>query len=183
MSPVLPNAHPGRTTSLTPNPFAPPYPEKTVTLPRHPFPALPHPTPRTSHLFPTAAPFLPTNPPQSRNFDSPLEWCAHPCYPRPREGPTPRPGNPAPKRGEAPGIRRGVENWTPATGHSPPTRPLSSSVTRCHSCVPKTRAGSYRFAQDRRCPQLRGAQNVAETDRFFDSRFRGDPRSRAHLVI
>ena len=44
-----PNAHPGRTTSLTPNPFAPPYPEKSVTFPRHPFPALPHLTPRTPY--------------------------------------------------------------------------------------------------------------------------------------
>ena len=173
MSPERPGAHPGRTNLAHTQPIRAPAPEKTVTLPRHPFPALPHPTPRTSHLFPTAAPFLPTNPPQSRNFASPLETRAHPCYSRPREGPTPRPGNPAPQRGEAPGIRRGVQNWTPATGHSPPTRPLSYAVTRCHSCVPKTRAGRYRFAQDRRRPQLRGAQNVAESDRFLTPALRG----------
>ena len=108
MSPGRPNAHPGRTTSLTPNPFAPRTPKKVSPSRATRSPAQPHAIPRTSHLFPTAVPFLPTNPPQSRNFATPLERHAHPCYPRPREGPTPRPGNYTPKRGKAPGIRRGV---------------------------------------------------------------------------
>ena len=102
MSPERPNAHLGRPTSPTHDPVAPSYPEKSVTLARHPFPPLPHPIPRTSHLFPTAASFLPTNLSQSRNLASPLETYAQPCYPRPREGPTPRPANPAPKRGVCP---------------------------------------------------------------------------------
>ena len=92
-------------------------PRKSVTFLRHPSPALPHPPPRAPHLIPTPALFLPTDPPQSRILANPLETYAHPCYPRLREGPTPRPGNPDPKRGEAPGIRRSVENWSPATGH------------------------------------------------------------------
>ena len=92
-------------------------PRKSVTFLRHPSPAMPHPPPRAPHLIPTTAQFLPTNPPQPRILAHPLEAYAHSCYPRPREGPTPRPGNPDPKRGEAPGIRRSVENWSPATGH------------------------------------------------------------------
>ena len=67
MSPGRPNAHVGRTPLPTPDPIRARYPEKSVTFPRHPFPAMPHPTPHTSHLFITPAPFLPTNPPQARN--------------------------------------------------------------------------------------------------------------------
>ena len=102
MSLGRPNVHPGRTTSSKPDPLAPTYLEKSVTLARHPSPAQPHPIPLTSHLFPTPAPFLPINPAQSRNFASPLEAYAHTCYPRPREGPTQRPGNPTHKRGVCP---------------------------------------------------------------------------------
>ncbi len=58
-SPGRPNAHPGRTTSPTPDPFALPYPEKNVTLPRHPFPPLPHPTPHTPHQSPRLRHFSP----------------------------------------------------------------------------------------------------------------------------
>ena len=160
MSPGRPNAHPGRTPAPTPDPFAPPYPKK-----RH-SPAPPVPTPAPSNLshappIPTTAPFLPTNPPQSRNFANPLETPAHPCYPRPREGPIPRPGNPYPHTGKAPGIV-----GTSKTGHRPPTRPLSYSVTRRHFCVTTTGARHYRLEQDRRHPQLRVAQNVAETNRI-----------------
>ncbi len=126
MSPGRPNAHPGRTPAPTPDPFAPPYPKK-----RH-SPAPPVPTPAPSNLshappIPTTAPFLPTNPPQSRNFANPLETPAHPCYPRPREGPTPRPGNPYPHTGKAPGIV-----GTSKTGHRPPaTDP--PPVLLCHA--------------------------------------------------
>ena len=63
MSPARANAHPGRTPAPTHDPFALTYPEKSVTLARHPPPAQPHPIPLTSHLFATPAPFLPTNPP------------------------------------------------------------------------------------------------------------------------
>ena len=119
MSPGRPNAHSGCTPSPTSDPFAPQYPEKSVTLPRHPFPALPHPTPRTPHQSSRLRHFSPPIRPSSANFATALEPYAHPCYPRPREGPTPRPGNPVPTRGKAPGIRRGVENWPPATDPPP----------------------------------------------------------------
>ena len=139
-----------------------PAPRKSVTLPRHPFPAQPHPTPRTPHLFPATVPFLPTNPLQSLKFANPIETHAHPCYPRPREGPTPRPGNAATNRDQAPGIRWNVENWPPAADPAP----LSYSATRCHFCVTEKRTGHYRIEQNRRRSQLRAAQNVAETNRF-----------------
>ena len=58
MSPGRPNAHP-RPPSPTPDPFSSPYPEKSVTLPRHPFSALPHPTPRTPHQSPRLRHFSP----------------------------------------------------------------------------------------------------------------------------
>ena len=69
---------------------------KNVTFPRHPFPALPHPTPHTPHFIPTSAPFLPTNPPPIPQFRHALEDDAQTCYPRQREGQTPRPANPTP---------------------------------------------------------------------------------------
>ena len=69
--------------------------------------------PHTPHFIPTSAPFLPTNPLQSRNFATPLEMCAHTYYPHPREESTPQPGIRTPKRGKAPGIRRGVPRGRP----------------------------------------------------------------------
>ena len=102
-----------------------PVPEKTSLSCATRSPALTHPTPHTTHVVPTSAPFLPTNPPQSRNFANPLETPAHPCYPRPREGPTPRPGNPYPHTGKAPGIV-----GTSKTGHRPaPCPTLSHGAT------------------------------------------------------
>ena len=183
MSPVPPQPTPRPHPLAHPQPIRATAPEKTVTFTRHPFPALPHPTPRTSHPFPTSAPFPLTTQPRSQTFASPLETHAHPCYSRPREEPTPRPGDTSPKRGKAQ-----ASVGASKTGHQPQAThhrraPCPTSVTRCHSCVPKTRAGRYRFAQDRRRPQLRGAQNVAESDRSFDSRFTWGPGRRGHLVI
>ena len=108
ISPGRPNAHPGRTPSPKPDPLAPPYPKKTSLSRATRSPTLTHPTPHTTHLVPTPASFLPTNPPRSRNFATPLEIYAQACYPRSREEPAPRPGNPTLKRGKAPGIRRGA---------------------------------------------------------------------------
>ena len=123
-----PGARRGPANAPTHTPAAPPRPHPAHSRPRtqknrHP-PApsvprpFPHPTPRTPHLLPTSAPFLPNNPPQSRNFANHLERHAHTCYPRPREEPTLRPGNPTPKR-VSPGVGasfRSVENWL-ATSH------------------------------------------------------------------
>ena len=120
-----------------------------------------HPCPIQPLTRPTNPHDCAISPHQSRNFANPLETPAHPCYPRPREGPTPRPGNPYPHTGKAPGIV-----GTSKTGHRPPTRPLSYSVTRRHFCVTTTGARHYRLEQDRRHPQLRVAQNVAETNRI-----------------
>ena len=90
-----------------------PHSEKTVTLPRHPFPALPHPTPHTSYTLSTPAQFPLTNPARSRNFAIALEVCAHPCYPRSHEGPTPRPRKPRFHTAKSPGIGSGVPFWAP----------------------------------------------------------------------
>ena len=170
MSPGRPNAHPGRTTSPTPDPFAPPYPEKSVTFPRHPFPALPHPTPRTPYQSSRLRHFSPPIRPSSAISPTLLK---HPhiratltqARDRPR-GPETLP----PTRGKAPGIRKGIPCGRPAAVQirlsEPCSVPLSSSATRRHSCVPANRRRHYRFARDRRHPQLGGAQNVAETNRI-----------------
>ena len=165
ISPGRPNAQPGRTPSPKPDPLAPPYPKKTSLSRATRSPTLTHPTPHTTHLVPTSAPFLPTNPPRSRNFATPLEIYAQACYPRSREEPAPRPGNPTLKRGKAPGIRRGVPCGRPVAVK---TR-LSDPVLLCHAApllCPNNPRRHYRFARDRRHPQLRGAQNVAETNRL-----------------
>ena len=107
-----------------------PVPRKKRHSPAPPVPGPAPSNPTHAPPIPVSAQFLPTKPPQSRNFATALEPYAHPCYPRPREGPTPRPGNPVPTRGKAPGIRRGVENWPPATDHRPaPCPTLSHGAT------------------------------------------------------
>ncbi len=104
------SANAPRTPQRTPRPHNLPH-TRPIRSPiprkkRH-FPAPPVPGPAPSnptHALPilTTAPFLPTNPPQFRNFANPLETPAHPCYPRPSEGPTPRPGKPYPPHGVRP---------------------------------------------------------------------------------
>ncbi len=136
-------------------------PRKSVTFLRHPSPAMPHPPPRA-----------PTSSPRLRNFSPRIR-------PNPAFSPTllkhthiratlaharDRPRGPEtlpPSRVRAPGIRRGAENWPPATA-----RPLSYSVTRRHFCVPSAPCLHDSLAQDSRHSQLRNAQNVAETNRF-----------------
>ena len=135
---------PGRPPSPSPDPFASPYPEKSVTLPRHPFSALPHPTPRTPHQSP-----------RLRHFSPPIR-------PDPAISPTLLKdtyirANLAHVIGPAAVKTRLSE---------PCSVPLSSSATRRHSCVPANRRRHYRFARDRGHPQLGGAQNVAETNRL-----------------
>ena len=86
-----------------------------------------HPCPIQPLTRPTNPHDCAISPHQSRNFANPLETPAHPCYPRPREGPTPRPGNPYPHTGKAPGIV-----GTSKTGHRPPaTDP--PPVLLCHA--------------------------------------------------
>ncbi len=120
MPPGRPNAHPGRTTSPTPDPFAPPYPEKSVTFPRHPFPALPHPTPRTPYQSSRLRHFSPPIRPSSAISPTLLK---HPhiratlaqARDRPR-GPETLP----PTRGKAPGIRKGVPCGRPVAVQANP---------------------------------------------------------------
>ena len=159
-----PRPHPLAQTRPTRSPV----PEKTSLSRANHSPALTHPTPHTTHVVPTSAPFLPTNPPQSRNSATPLERYAQACYPRPREEPAPRPGNPTLKRGKAPGIRRGVPCGRPLW--------LRPPVLLCHAApllCPNNPRQHYRFARDRRQPQLGGAQNVAETNRLRLPAFAG----------
>ena len=162
--PVRPNAHPGRTPSSKPDPLAPPYHEKTVTLPRHPFPPVPHPTPPTSCPSPRLRHFSPPIRPNPAISPTPLKHTyIRATLAQARDRPR-RPETLPPERGKAPGNRRGVPCWRPVAAKA--LRPLSSSVTRCHVCVPNDARRHYRFAQDRRHPQLRHAQNVAESNRI-----------------
>ena len=168
MSPVPPQPTPRPHPLAHTRPPSRPVPPKT----RHsPAPPVPGPAPSNPTPRPASSPrlhhFSPPIRPDPQIIASPLETRAHQCYPRPSEGPTPLPC-PTGHSAKAPGLRRAVVD-RPLI----PDAPLSSSVTRRHSCVPKTRAGRYRFAQDRRCPQLRGAQNVAESDRFLTPALRG----------
>ena len=145
ISPGRPNAHPRPYNLAQTRPIRSPVPEKTSLSRATQSPVLTHPTPRTTHVVPTSAPFLPTNPPQSRNFATALEIYAHPCYLSPTVGAGFKParatdpaarGNPTPKRGKAPGIRRGVPRGRPVavkTRLSNPAPSLLSSVLLCHA--------------------------------------------------
>ncbi len=103
-------------------------------------------------------------------FATPLETYAQACYPRSREEPAPRPGNPTPKRGKAPGIRRGVPCGCPVAVKTRLSDPVRPPVLLCHAApllCPNNPRRHYRFARDRRHLQLGGAQNVAETNRLL----------------
>ena len=114
-------------------PIRSPVPEKTSPSRAIHSSALTYPTPHTTHLVPTPAPFLPTNPPQSLSFATPIEGYAHSCYPRPREEPTLRPGNPTPNW-VAPQASVGASLVGALRqrrhGQLAPSCPLSSSDTR-----------------------------------------------------
>ena len=145
------------------------YPEKNVTLPPHPFPALPHPTPRTPRLFPATVPILPTNPPQSLKFANPIETHAHTCYPRSREEPTPRPGIPTPKRGKAPGIRRGVPCGCPVAVKTRLSDPAPSP------CPPLPRGATFVSRQPAPALQIRAGPATPSATRRTECRRNGQP--------
>ena len=145
MPPGRPNAHPGRTTSPTPDPFAPPYPEKSVTFPRHPFPALPHPTPRTPYQSSRLRHFSPPIRPSSAISPTLLK---HPYIRATLAQARDRPRGPEtlpPTRGKAPGIRKGVPCGRPVAVQirlsEPCSVPPSSSATRRHFCDTTAHAG------------------------------------------
>ena len=139
MSPVRPTAHP----PAAPDPFAPPYPGKSVTLPRHPFPALPHPTPRTSHQSPRLRHFSPPvrpNPAFSPSLLNNTHSRATLAHARDRP---PRPA----ARATVGAVReppvRGLTrvSGSEGTAECPCSVSLSYSATRRHFRVPKTRSG------------------------------------------
>ena len=139
MSLVRPNAHPGRTPSSKPDPLAPPYHEKTVTLPRHPFPPVPHPTPPTSCPSPRLRHFSPPIRPNPAISPTPLKHTyIRATLAQARDRPR-RPETLPPERGKAPGNRRASlvgALWQ--RRHSAPCPPLSRGVT---SVSQMTRAG------------------------------------------
>ena len=95
-----------------------PIPRKSVTLPRHPFSALPHPTPRTPHQSPGLRHFSPPIRPDPAISPSLLKHphiranLAH-VRDRPRGPETLPPHEVRPQAS----LRKGVENWPPATDH------------------------------------------------------------------
>ena len=158
MPPARPNAHPGGTTSPIPNPFAPPYPEKTVTFLRHSFPgAAPSnpthvpPLPHVCAISPHQSAPIPRFSPPLLKYTHIRATLAH-ARDRPR-GPEILPPSEVGPQASC----RSVE-----TGH----RPLSYYATRRDISVPMCTLRHYRIAHDRRHSQLEVAQNVAERDRF-----------------
>ena len=141
-----------------------PVPEKTSLSRATRSPALTHPTPHTTHVVPTSAPFLPTNPPQSRNFATPLEVYAHACYPRPREEPTPRPGNHTPKRGKPQGIRRGVPCGRPMAVKTRLSDPAPST------CPPLPRGATFVSRQPAPALQIRAGPATPSARRRTECR-------------
>ena len=110
-----------------------PVPRKNRHFPAPPVPRpCPIRTPRTANHVPTPASLLPTNPPRSGKFVTALEIPVHPCYPRSREGQTPRPGIPTPTVGAslvgALWVPCGSEERLPA-GPSAPCPDLSRGAT------------------------------------------------------
>ena len=140
MSPGRPNAHPGRNPSPKPDQFAHLYP-KITSLSRA---TRSRPCPIQPHTRPTSSPRL-------RNFFPPI---------RPNPAISPSLLKHTHSRATLAYARVSL------VGALWQLRHPSSSVTRCHVCVPKYPLRQYRFVQVRRQPQLGAAQNVAETNRF-----------------
>ena len=112
-----------------------------------------HAPPMFNHV-PTPAQFLPTIPPSPGNLVKALETYAHPCYPRLREGPTPRPEALPLVVGKAPGDSENKAGR--------PVRPLSCSAKRRDVSAPNRALRQNRMAQEQRRPQLRIHQNATE---------------------
>ena len=158
-------------------PIRSPVPEKTSPSRATHSPALTHPTPHTTHLVPTSAPFLPTNPLQSRNFATALEAYAQACYPRLREEPTPRPGNHTPKRGKAPGIRRGVpcgRTGAVKTRLSDPAPSTCPPLPRSATFVSQQPAPALQIRAGPATPSARRRTECRRNEQTSPSRFRGN---------
>ena len=172
MSPGRPNAHPGRTPAPKRDPLAPQYPKK-----RH-SPAPPVPSAASSN--PTHVPPLHPACAISTHQSAPNPAISPPllkythiratlAYARDRtRGPETQPSNGVRPRAIRRGVPRGRTGAVKTRLSNPAPSPLSS-VLLCHAVpllCPKNPLQHYRFARDRRHPQLRGAQNVAETNRL-----------------
>ena len=140
------------------------HPKKTSPSRATRSPALTHPTPYTTHLVPKSAPFLPTNPPQSRNLATPLERYAQTCYPRPREGPTPRLGNPTSKQGRPRCIRRGVPCGRPVAVKTRLSDPAPSP------CPPLPRGATFVSRQPAPALQIRAGPATPSARRRTECR-------------
>ena len=105
-------------------------------------------------------------PPMGRlHFATPLERYAQACYPRPREEPAPRPGNPTLKRGKAPGIRRGVPCGRPVavkTRLSDPAPSPCPPLPRGATLVPRNPAPALQIRAGSPAPP---AMNTTECRR------------------
>ena len=130
-SPARPNAHPGRfaNPSPTPDPFAPPYPEKTVTFLRHPIlprQPVPHPgvvlTPHTDVYPSRSATHSPSSSPHAylRHFSRPTKPQSAPNIPQLVLSPgssleiyahRPRRATPSPTRGTDPAARKRADAY------------------------------------------------------------------------
>ena len=153
----------------THTPAAPPRPDPTRSLPRtrkkcHPAaPPVPSPasiqphtrptsSPRLRHFFPPIRPNPAISPPLLK--DTHIRATLAHARDRPRGPETLTPN----------GMRPQASVRASKTGLRPPDRHLSYSVTRRDTCAPKTPRQHYRFAHDRRHPQLGNEQNDAETN-------------------
>ena len=130
MSPGRPSARSGRTLSrpCTRKKASPCRSTRSRPCPIQPHARLTS-SPRLLHFSPPLRP-------DPTTLSSPLETHAHPCYPRPSEGPTPQPGNPIRNRG-----RPQASVGAPKTSHRPPTRPLSCLSRGATSVSQKDRSG------------------------------------------
>ena len=145
-----------------------------------------HSLPRTTKNRHSPAPPVPARAPSNTTHVLPiptsLRHFSPPIRPNPAISPTPlkhtyiratlaqardrprRPETLPPERGKAQATDRGVPCWRPVAAKAlRPCPPLSRGVTSVSQMTPRRH---YRFAQDRRHPQLRHAQNVAESNRI-----------------
>ena len=173
--PVRPNAHPGRTTSPRPDPFAPSNPKK-VSLCRatrsQPCLIQPHtrPTssPRLRHFFPPIRP-NPAFSPALLKHTHKRATLAH-ARDRPR-GPETQP----PKRGKAPSTRRGVPCGRPVavkTQLSNPTPSPCPPLPRGATFVSRKPAPALQIGAGPTTPSARRRTECRGNERT--SRFRGN---------
>ncbi len=179
ISPGRPNAHPRPYNLAQTRPIRSPVPEKTslsratqsqrCLVQPHTRPTS---SPRLRHFYPPIRPNPAISPPHLKHthIRATLTHGRGGFQTRPRDrprGPETQPPNGVRPRAIRRGVPRGRTGAVKTRLSNPAPSPLSS-VLLCHAAsllCPKNPLRRYRFARDRRHPQLRGAQNVAETNR------------------